>query len=455
MGRKGKKRTWNVAFLHPDLGIGGAERLVVNSGKCLQDAGHKVTIYTAFHDPERSFKATRDGTLNVEVYGNFLPRSIFGKCMVLCAIMRNFWTGLRLVVSREKYDVIFVDQISHNIPLLRFATGRPKILFYCHFPDQLLTDRKSIFKRGYRWFVDAAEEYTTSMADGLLCNSKFTRGIMKKTFKIPTENISVLYPSVPIGETPPRPPPPPTMSNPKTKRKLLADAILFSLNRFERKKGHHLALKAFKILRDKGVRAYLIIAGGYDPRLKENVEYYEELKQLSAKLGLETAEAVTVKLENKPHKVRLWRNIPDLAKMDIYEKMRALLYTPVNEHFGIVPIEAMLSGRAVIACNSGGPLETVVNDETGFLLNPSPEAWAEKMELLCKNYDQAKRLGAAGYKRVKDEFSEEAFKEKLQQQIRWVLRREYNPRGRYLVSIILTIIAILSGIFGFFVSILN
>ena len=132
-----------------------------------------------------------------------MPRSFLGKFFVICAIMRNFWTGLRLVLSREKFDVIFVDQISHNIPLLRFAGGRPKILFYCHFPDLLLTERKSFIKKWYRWFIDIAEIYTTSMADGLLCNSKFTRGIMKKTFGISKEDVSVLYPSVPIGETPP------------------------------------------------------------------------------------------------------------------------------------------------------------------------------------------------------------------------------------------------------------
>jgi len=453
MGKKGKKRTWNVAFVHPDLGIGGAERLVVNSAKCLQDAGHHVTMWTAFHDPERSFKATRDGTLDVRVHGNFIPRSLFGRFLVVCAIIRNFWTGLRLVFSGEKYDVIFVDQISHNIPLLRFAKGRPKILFYCHFPDQLLTSRKTLCKRGYRWFIDKAEEYTTRMADGLLCNSKYTRKVMKKTFGILLKNISVLHPSVSIPERRPGPPPPPVVIK-KTKdgKKFAHGAILFSLNRFERKKGHHLALKAFKMLKDRGVRAYLIIAGGFDPRLKENVEYYEELKQLCAKLELETAEAMMVQFEKKQHEVRLWRNIPDLAKMDVYERMRALLYTPVNEHFGIVPIEAMLSARPVIACNSGGPLETVVNGETGFLREPNVEAWADAMQLLCKNYDLAKRMGAAGYKRVKDEFSEDAFRAKLEQHIHWVVKRDYNPTGRYLVSIMLSVFAIVSGIVGVFIS---
>jgi alpha-1,3/alpha-1,6-mannosyltransferase len=33
-----------VVFLHPDLGIGGAERLVVDAALALQAKGHKVTI---------------------------------------------------------------------------------------------------------------------------------------------------------------------------------------------------------------------------------------------------------------------------------------------------------------------------------------------------------------------------------------------------------------------------
>ncbi len=62
-----------IAFLHPDLGLGGAERLVVDAGRqklcrnfrcvlilidstaiALQQQGHEVTIYTAHHDPCRS-----------------------------------------------------------------------------------------------------------------------------------------------------------------------------------------------------------------------------------------------------------------------------------------------------------------------------------------------------------------------------------------------------------------
>lgn len=45
----------------------------------------------------------------------------------------------------------------------------------------------------------------------------------------------------------------------------------------------------------------------------------------------------------------------------------ALLYTPANEHFGIVPIESMYLECPVIAISSGGPKETVSDGITGYL----------------------------------------------------------------------------------------
>lgn len=51
------------------------------------------------------------------------------------------------------------------IPVLRLARSRKKVLFYCHFPDQLLTQRKSALKKLYRTPIDWLEERTTGMAD--------------------------------------------------------------------------------------------------------------------------------------------------------------------------------------------------------------------------------------------------------------------------------------------------
>ena len=51
MAIPGKKL--RVCFVHPDLGIGGAEMLVVNAALSLQSRGHDVRIFTGHHDPAR------------------------------------------------------------------------------------------------------------------------------------------------------------------------------------------------------------------------------------------------------------------------------------------------------------------------------------------------------------------------------------------------------------------
>lgn len=50
-----------IVFLHPDLGIGGAERLVVDAAVSLQNRGHRVVIFTSFCDPGHCFDEARDG----------------------------------------------------------------------------------------------------------------------------------------------------------------------------------------------------------------------------------------------------------------------------------------------------------------------------------------------------------------------------------------------------------
>jgi hypothetical protein len=52
----------NVVFFHPDLGIGGAERLVIDAAVGLQNRGHKVTIFTSHCDKNHCFPEARDGT---------------------------------------------------------------------------------------------------------------------------------------------------------------------------------------------------------------------------------------------------------------------------------------------------------------------------------------------------------------------------------------------------------
>jgi alpha-1,3/alpha-1,6-mannosyltransferase len=50
-----------VVFVHPDLGIGGAERLIVDAAVGLQQRGHKVVIFTSHCDSHHCFEEARDG----------------------------------------------------------------------------------------------------------------------------------------------------------------------------------------------------------------------------------------------------------------------------------------------------------------------------------------------------------------------------------------------------------
>lgn len=70
----------------------------------------------------------------------------------------------------------------------------------------------------------------------------------------------------------------------------------------------------------------------------------------------------------------------DAQKSALLTGCIALIYTPSNEHFGIVPLEAMSHRLSVIACNSGGPRETVLNGQTGFLCESAPRSFAVAMQ---------------------------------------------------------------------------
>ena len=154
-----------VVFVHPDLGIGGAERLVVDSALALKSRGsHDVQFITAHHDPSHCFQETKDGTLKVTAAGDWLPRHVFGRFYAFWAYIRMIYISVYLVFfSGIQVDVIICDQVSACVPVLKLS--KAKVLFYCHFPDLLLTQRKSFLKKLYRLPLDWLEEMTT----GKLC----------------------------------------------------------------------------------------------------------------------------------------------------------------------------------------------------------------------------------------------------------------------------------------------
>ena len=68
--------------------------------------------------------------------------------------------------------------------------------------------------------------------------------------------------------------------------------------------------------------------------------------------------------------------VSDAELPALYRGARALVF-PGEEDFGIVPLEAMASGRPVLALGRGGALETVTAETGLFFPEPTPEALGE------------------------------------------------------------------------------
>ena len=153
-----------------------------------------------------------------------------------------------------------------------------------------------------------------------------------------------------------------------------------------------------KSLKEFG-QLHLIIAGGYDERVTENREHYLELKALQEQLELEN--------------VTFLKSFDDSTKIRLLKGCLCLLYTPDKEHFGIVPVEAMYKGCPVIAVNSGGPTETVLHGQTGFLCEQTADSFAEVMTKFVQDESLREEMGSKGQQHVREKFSFESMKIKL------------------------------------------
>lgn len=72
----------------------------------------------------------------MHVYGDWLPRQLFGKLTAFFAILRMLYLAIiTILFYYHKTDVLILDGVSAPIPLLRFF--KIKVIFYCHFPDMV------------------------------------------------------------------------------------------------------------------------------------------------------------------------------------------------------------------------------------------------------------------------------------------------------------------------------
>jgi glycosyltransferase involved in cell wall biosynthesis len=95
-------------------------------------------------------------------------------------------------------------------------------------------------------------------------------------------------------------------------------------------------------------------------------------------------------------------NVSEEQKIDLYARCAGVVYPPVDEDYGYVTLEAMLSSKPVITTrDAGGPLEFVEHDHNGLVCEPSAEALANAMDEIWRDRARARELGSAGLARYR------------------------------------------------------
>ncbi len=149
------------------------------------------------------------------------------------------------------------------------------------------------------------------------------------------------------------------------------EPFVFAVSRLQRLKRLDLLVEAFRRMKNRELRAVVAGEGPERGALAAKIRAY----------GLE-------------RRIDLVGAAAEDAVLDGYAKCRAVFYAPFNEDYGLVTPEAFASAKAVItARDSGGPVELVRDGETGFVAEPTPDALAEKLDLLAEDPALAERLG--------------------------------------------------------------
>jgi glycosyltransferase involved in cell wall biosynthesis len=96
-------------------------------------------------------------------------------------------------------------------------------------------------------------------------------------------------------------------------------------------------------------------------------------------------------------RVRFVGRVPREEMLALYANAAAVCFTPFDEDYGYVTLEAMLSSKPVITCvDSGGPVEFVKDGETGRVVASDPAEVASAVDSLLADPARAARMGGAG-----------------------------------------------------------
>ena len=159
-----------------------------------------------------------------------------------------------------------------------------------------------------------------------------------------------------------------------------------SVNRIYPEKRIDLQFEVFRKLPEER----LVVVGGYAEG-DHAAKYYEKL------------------VKNIPGNVDMRGAVSEEVLIDLYARCKGLICTAVDEDFGLTPLEAMASGKPVVAVNEGGFRETVLQGKTGLLVEANRDELMRAINEISKDPQQYKE---ACKKRAAD-FDTSIFLEKM------------------------------------------
>lgn len=321
---------------------GGAERLVLTAARAFPASRLLVSgVYPGF--------ATADvGGVDIRVSGKLvrpLPR-------VIRALLVFGWpASLRIDAGAVLYSGIYA-------PLAARRQTRGRRIYYCHTPPRFAFDRRQeylervprLFRPVLGWAFDryrSAYSRAVHSMDLVLTNSRHVQARLESDLGIQAK---VLYPPIDThGLT-----------------WLGQQDYYLSVGRLEANKRVEQIVRAFLLLPD---RQLVVTSGG---------SQLARLRRLA---------------EGAPN-IRFTDWVDDTTLNELIGHAVAVLYLPRDEDFGMSAVEAMAAGKPVIGVAEGGLKETVVDGETGILLDgdPTPEAIADAVTELTPERAAAMRM---------------------------------------------------------------
>ena len=308
--------------------IGGAEIVALTLAR-----GFDADLYTTNIDQDKIVKM---GFVDV------LPRIIsIGKLPINAPFRQQLalWKFRRLNLG-NKYDCYI---IAGDWAMSGAVNNKPNI-WYVHSPLNELWHYKDYIRKIlltwwkrpifdiWVWFNRKLSLKYAKSVDVWLCNSNNTKNRIKKYYG---KDAAVVFPSM------------------DTKLYSCGQdkGYWLSVNRLLVHKRVDEQIKAFKKLPDQR----LVIVGSYEKGSRQFEAYKKYIESI------------------KPSNVEIIHWVDDQKLKQLYAKCRGFITTAMDEDFGLTPVEAMASGKPVVAVDEGGYKETVIHGKTGLLIKNTDE----------------------------------------------------------------------------------